>query len=78
MVRQGLKNDRLMNFIGRVTPRGKFGPDFVMNGLSRVWWDITTPAAWPAHVEKYGGLLRIFINAGSIEWRGAPSPLGVA
>src|SRR5262245_57155129 len=30
----------------------RFGPD-VFNPAAGVWWDVTTPAQWGAHVAKY-------------------------
>jgi len=35
-----------------VTPRFKFGPD-VFNPETQQWWDVTTPAQWSKHVDKY-------------------------
>jgi RHS repeat-associated protein len=45
--------DPLLREMGvEVTPRFRFGPDAFIRSQSR-WWDVTTPAAWNAHVLKY-------------------------
>ena len=36
-----------------ITGRFRHGPDFV-DTATGAWWDITTPAQWPAHVARYG------------------------
>ena len=36
----------------QLTPRFKFGPD-VFDPATQQWWDVTTPAQWQQHVEKY-------------------------
>jgi RHS repeat-associated protein len=35
-----------------LTGRYKFGPD-VFDPAAQRWWDVTTPAQWDAHVQKY-------------------------
>lgn len=35
-----------------LTPRFKFGPD-VFDPATQRWWDVTTPAQWEAHTQKY-------------------------
>ena len=35
-----------------ITPRFVFGPDFI-NPESKIWFDLTTTAAWQNHVDKY-------------------------
>jgi len=51
LVRQSASQD---NFLRQLTGSPNRGPDFLDPYASGVWWDITTPAQWPAHVSKYG------------------------
>ena len=49
-VRAAAQND---TFLRTLQGRSNRGPDFI-DSYSGSWWDMTTPAQWPAHVQKYG------------------------
>jgi RHS repeat-associated protein len=38
----------------QIAPRFKSKPDFFINA-GEIWWDLTTPRAWPSHITKYPG-----------------------
>lgn len=50
-VRQSITQDEFLTAKGSLTPRGQFGPDYISN--TGRWYDVTTPASWPAHVARY-------------------------
>jgi RHS repeat-associated protein len=51
--KQAVENDPTLQHLS-ITPRFQFGPD-VFDPNTATWWDVTTPAQWGAHVEKYSG-----------------------
>ena len=52
MVKEMVKADVRLSSTLRITPRFKFGPDFVDPAAGR-WYDITTSAQWTAHIARY-------------------------
>lgn len=48
--RQYIKDDPLLKFLDSNYTRGA---DFV-DPATKKWWDMTTPAQWQKHVDKYG------------------------
>ena len=49
-VRIEVQNDP---FLRHLQGRPNRGADFI-DPATENWWDMTTPAQWPAHVQKYG------------------------
>ena len=48
--RQLIKND---HYLQHLESNYRRGPDF-RNPRTGEWWDMTTEASWPSHVDKYG------------------------
>jgi RHS repeat-associated protein len=50
--RQSLMTETRLPPTIEMTPRFRKGPD-LFDATNKVWWDLTTPEAWPSHVTRY-------------------------